>query len=149
MENKKHVGSSSSFTNDLFGVKESSPSSASSGIFSSILQPPSRVGTKNCSSPELIGAVQKQLSGSQARNSEIHGDMIKNKEDKICIFSLQVLKYQNRIQTTRKMEGKMILVETIHKVPPEEIGGKGHFIISTLPLIPKACESIFIVSGIR
>ncbi|XP_022859149.1 uncharacterized protein LOC111379937 [Olea europaea var. sylvestris] len=74
MENNKRVGSSSSFTNDLFGVKESSPSSTSSGIFSSILQPPSRVGTKNCSSPELIDAVQKQLSGSQARNREIHGE---------------------------------------------------------------------------
>ncbi|KAL2488968.1 Encodes a protein involved in salt tolerance [Forsythia ovata] len=78
MENKKRVGSSSSFTDDLFGAKESSPSSA--GIFSSIFQPPSSVGAKNCSSPELIRAMQNQLYESQTQNSEIHGNMIKNKE---------------------------------------------------------------------
>ncbi|EOY33903.1 Uncharacterized protein TCM_041741 isoform 1 [Theobroma cacao] len=44
MESKRQVGSSSSFTADLFGSKESS-SSTSKGIFSSIFPPPSMVYT--------------------------------------------------------------------------------------------------------
>ncbi|XP_038992800.1 uncharacterized protein LOC120116355 isoform X2 [Hibiscus syriacus] len=40
MESKKEVGSSSSFTADLFGSKQSSSSSCK-GIFSSIFPPPS------------------------------------------------------------------------------------------------------------
>lgn len=41
MENREKVGSPSSFTNDLFGAKESTP--VSTGIFSSIFPPPSTV----------------------------------------------------------------------------------------------------------
>lgn len=46
MEGRKQVGessSSSSFTSDLFGTKEPSPSSSLNGIFSSIFPPSSKV----------------------------------------------------------------------------------------------------------
>lgn len=52
MENGKQMGSpyssSSSFTNDLFGSKDSPTPSSPNGIFSSIFPPPSAVSFENC-----------------------------------------------------------------------------------------------------
>ncbi|KAI8556756.1 hypothetical protein RHMOL_Rhmol05G0279800 [Rhododendron molle] len=69
MEGKKQVGpasSSSSFTSDLFGEKESSVSS-SSGIFGSIFSPSSKVLGRESLRSETID--KKQDSSSQAWNS--------------------------------------------------------------------------------
>ncbi|KAK9280542.1 hypothetical protein L1049_014234 [Liquidambar formosana] len=73
MEGKKCVGSSSSFTADLFGSKDpqqSPPPSSSSGIFASIFPPPSTVLGRNSSSSEVIGSWQKQPSGNQEWNTK-------------------------------------------------------------------------------
>ncbi|WCJ20433.1 hypothetical protein M5689_002665 [Euphorbia peplus] len=76
MEYKKESissSSSSSFTADLFGTKESTPpSSSSSGIFASIFPPPSKVlGRKSSSSHQGIigggGSWQKQSSGNNPK----------------------------------------------------------------------------------
>ncbi|KAL5817067.1 hypothetical protein ACOSQ3_025445 [Xanthoceras sorbifolium] len=58
---------SSSFT-DLFGSKEPLPSS-SSGIFASMLSPPTIVG-RNYSNSEVRGSWQKQTPGNQAWNTK-------------------------------------------------------------------------------
>ncbi|KAI3461558.1 hypothetical protein Pfo_018221 [Paulownia fortunei] len=82
MENKKRVGSSSlpsSFTNDLFGAKHSSPTSALNGSFSSIFPAPSKVAAKYSNS-KLIGDEHKLRSGSQSLNAGVQGEMIKDKE---------------------------------------------------------------------
>ncbi|XWS28774.1 hypothetical protein CRYUN_Cryun25bG0100000 [Craigia yunnanensis] len=70
MESKRKVGSSSSFTADLFGSKESSSSSSSSkGIFSSIFSPPPTVGGRNSSSSKVLESWPKQpLEGSAWRH---------------------------------------------------------------------------------
>ncbi|XP_044504685.1 uncharacterized protein LOC123224955 [Mangifera indica] len=64
MEGKRQAGSSSYFTADLFGTKESPPPS-SSGIFASILSPPSMVVGRNASNSELMGSWQKQHQGNK------------------------------------------------------------------------------------
>ncbi|KAJ9172417.1 hypothetical protein P3X46_015658 [Hevea brasiliensis] len=56
-EGSSSLSSSSSFTADLFGIKESPPSS-STGIFASIFPPPSRVLGTKFSSSEVIGSWQ-------------------------------------------------------------------------------------------
>ncbi|KAF3454630.1 hypothetical protein FNV43_RR05078 [Rhamnella rubrinervis] len=58
----------SSFTADLFGVKEHSTTQQSTGIFASIFPPPSKVVGRNSPSSELIGSWQKQAPGNQAWN---------------------------------------------------------------------------------
>ncbi|KAG2673332.1 hypothetical protein I3843_13G073500 [Carya illinoinensis] len=67
MENKKQGCSPSSITADLFGAKESSPTS-SAGTFASIFPPPSKLIGKNSSSTEVIGSWQKQHSENQTWN---------------------------------------------------------------------------------
>ncbi|GAV78320.1 hypothetical protein CFOL_v3_21788 [Cephalotus follicularis] len=64
MENKRQVGSSSSFTADLFGTKEP-PTSSSTGIFASIFPPPSMVLDRSSSRSEVMGSWQKQQSPNQ------------------------------------------------------------------------------------
>ncbi|XP_022753818.1 uncharacterized protein LOC111302144 isoform X2 [Durio zibethinus] len=69
MESKRQVGSSSSFTADLFGSQESSSSSPSKGIFSSIFPPPPMVGGRNYSSSKVLESWPKQpLEGSAWRH---------------------------------------------------------------------------------
>ncbi|XP_059430524.1 uncharacterized protein LOC132164117 [Corylus avellana] len=65
---KKQQGfSPSSFTADLFGAKESPPSSAA-GTFASIFPPPPAVVEKNSSSAEVTGSWQKQNPEIQTWN---------------------------------------------------------------------------------
>ncbi|KAG8495042.1 hypothetical protein CXB51_012714 [Gossypium anomalum] len=78
METKRQVGSSSSFTADLFGSKDSS-SSSSKGIFSSIFPPPSSVGGKNSSGSKVLESWPKQpLEGSAWRQAPLP-----NKEERV------------------------------------------------------------------
>lgn len=82
MENKEKIGSPSSFTNDLFGAKESAQlpaSSAVTGIFSSIFPPPSTVLRRNSSS-EIVGTRPGQSGVSQSWNRGTTEDIYKNKE---------------------------------------------------------------------
>ncbi|KAJ0084678.1 hypothetical protein Patl1_31234 [Pistacia atlantica] len=73
MEGKRQSSSSSSsFTADLFGTKESPPSS-SSGIFASILSPPSMGVGRNASNSEVMGSWQKQHPGNKDRISSKQG----------------------------------------------------------------------------
>ncbi|EEF41898.1 uncharacterized protein LOC8279825 [Ricinus communis] len=70
MEFKKEgSSSSSSFTADLFGTKESPPSS-STGIFASIFPPPSKVLGRKSSGSEVIGSWQRQSSENQGWNTK-------------------------------------------------------------------------------
>ncbi|XP_058212897.1 uncharacterized protein LOC131324794 isoform X3 [Rhododendron vialii] len=62
MDGKKQMGSSSSFTTDLFGSTESSASS-SSGIFGSIFAPSSKVFGRESLRSEAVG--MKQDSANQ------------------------------------------------------------------------------------
>ncbi|XP_021604767.1 uncharacterized protein LOC110609483 isoform X2 [Manihot esculenta] len=68
---KEGSSSSSSFTAELFGTKDSPPSS-STGIFASIFPPPATVLGRKSSSSEVIGSWQKQPFGNQAWNTK-HG----------------------------------------------------------------------------
>ncbi|TYI26200.1 hypothetical protein ES332_A05G099100v1 [Gossypium tomentosum] len=78
METKRQVGSSSSFTADLFGSKDSS-SSSSKGIFSSIFPPPSSIGGKNSSGSKVLESWPKQpLEGSAWRQAPLQ-----NKEERV------------------------------------------------------------------
>ncbi|XWS74073.1 hypothetical protein CRYUN_Cryun02cG0184200 [Craigia yunnanensis] len=88
MESKRQVGSSSSFTADLFGSKESS--SSSKGIFSSIFQPPSSVGERNSSSSKVLESWPKQpLEGSAWR----HGmQALRETNSKSTCLSTQIKK---------------------------------------------------------
>ncbi|KAI5675085.1 hypothetical protein M9H77_06035 [Catharanthus roseus] len=87
MEKEEKVGSpspssSSSFTNDLFGAKESAqPPSSTAGIFSSIFPPPSTVLGRNISSSDLMGSAQRHLPDSQIWNKGTTGDLSMNRED--------------------------------------------------------------------
>ncbi|KAJ0020692.1 hypothetical protein Pint_32673 [Pistacia integerrima] len=73
MEGKRQSSSSSSsFTADLFGTKESPPSS-SSGIFASILSPPSMGVGRNASNSEVMGSWQKQHPGNKDRINSKQG----------------------------------------------------------------------------
>ncbi|XVF19976.1 hypothetical protein REPUB_Repub11eG0157800 [Reevesia pubescens] len=68
-ESERQVGSSSSFTADLFGSKESSSSSSSKGIFSSIFPPPSSVEGRNSSGSKVLESWPKQpVEGSAWRH---------------------------------------------------------------------------------
>ncbi|KAF5470496.1 hypothetical protein F2P56_011003 [Juglans regia] len=67
MEGNKQESSPSSITADLFGAKESPPSS-SSGIFASIFPPPLTLVGRNSLGTEIMGSSQKQPSGNQAWN---------------------------------------------------------------------------------
>ncbi|KAJ8750491.1 hypothetical protein K2173_015636 [Erythroxylum novogranatense] len=75
----------SSFTAELFGTKESPPSS-STGIFSSIFPPPSAVSGKKSSNSDVGGSWGKQSSGNwskqevPAMNGEAAGYNILDKE---------------------------------------------------------------------
>nr|XP_011459249.1 PREDICTED: uncharacterized protein LOC101306489 isoform X2 [Fragaria vesca subsp. vesca] len=66
---KKQGSSSSSFTAELFGFKDSPPKS-STGIFASIFPPPSQVVGRNSSSSELTEYWRKQSLGNQAWNTK-------------------------------------------------------------------------------
>ncbi|KAJ4725702.1 Plant/T7H20-70 protein [Melia azedarach] len=68
MDAKREMASSSSFTADLFGTKES-PSS-STGIFASILSPASSVVGRNSSKAEILGTWHRQPSGNQVKNNK-------------------------------------------------------------------------------
>uniref|UniRef100_A0A5B7C1Z0 Uncharacterized protein n=1 Tax=Davidia involucrata TaxID=16924 RepID=A0A5B7C1Z0_DAVIN len=73
MENTKQVsGSSSSFTLDLFGPKDSSSSSSSTGLFGSVFGPPSTGLRRDFSHSGNIGSLRKQDMGSQYGNAK-HG----------------------------------------------------------------------------
>ncbi|OMO91150.1 hypothetical protein COLO4_18603 [Corchorus olitorius] len=92
MESKRQVGSSSSFTADLFGSKDSS-SSTSKGIFSSIFAPPSTAGGRNSSSSKVLESWPKQpLDGSawrhgmQAPHADQAATYIPNKERNSSVF---------------------------------------------------------------
>ncbi|KAF5751414.1 hypothetical protein HS088_TW02G00428 [Tripterygium wilfordii] len=63
MEGNDQVGSSSSFTADLFGTKE--PTSSSKGTFASLFPPASVVLGRKSSSSEIIGSWEKQSSVNQ------------------------------------------------------------------------------------
>ncbi|KDP24533.1 hypothetical protein JCGZ_25097 [Jatropha curcas] len=65
MEGKKQPGSSSSFTSELFGSKDSV---SSSGIFGSIFAPPSKVLERGSLRSEVIG--KKQDSAKEASNTK-------------------------------------------------------------------------------
>ncbi|KAK6927025.1 hypothetical protein RJ641_008744 [Dillenia turbinata] len=78
MESKKQVGSSSSLTSELFGVKESSPSSPSTGIFASIFQPPAVLMGEKPPSSEVMESVHKHSSENYAWNNQ--GSPAKYKE---------------------------------------------------------------------
>ncbi|XP_040969143.1 uncharacterized protein [Gossypium hirsutum] len=81
METKRQVGSSSSFTADLFGSKDSS-SSSSKGIFSSIFPPPSSIGGKNSSGSKVLESWPKQpLEGSAWRQGM--QAPLQNKEERV------------------------------------------------------------------
>ncbi|KAF5939559.1 hypothetical protein HYC85_023818 [Camellia sinensis] len=176
MENKKQVGSSSSsssFTADVFGSKESTPPPASTGFFASVFPPPSPAAGGDSSCSELMGYMQKQLSGNHAwrstnqgtadfiaKKSEGAGNSIANKERtsvvqesvEHCPLSsslyyggqedmyivLRVLRPPAPTPFSRKMQWKMIPMETIHRALLEGTGGKGHFIIKTLS--SRGCE---------
>ncbi|KAL3518130.1 hypothetical protein ACH5RR_020719 [Cinchona calisaya] len=72
---------SSSFTNDLFGSKESAaPPASSTGIFSSIFSPPSAVRGRNGSTSELMESIQRHSAGSQVWNKETPEDLAKKNE---------------------------------------------------------------------
>ncbi|XP_061366889.1 uncharacterized protein LOC133310017 [Gastrolobium bilobum] len=59
MEGRKQVGSSSSFTSELFGSNESHPSSAS-GVFESIFSPSSKVFGRESLRSEVIGKTARE-----------------------------------------------------------------------------------------
>ncbi|PSS14219.1 Endochitinase [Actinidia chinensis var. chinensis] len=63
MENQYKDDSSSSFTADLFGSKQPTQPSSSTGFFASIFPPPKVVGS-NSSCSELPEHMQKQSSGN-------------------------------------------------------------------------------------
>lgn len=66
MENRKQVGSSSSsFTVDLFGPKDSSPPSSSTGIFGSVFGPSSTGLGRDSAHSKYAGSSRKQDSASQ------------------------------------------------------------------------------------
>ncbi|KAG8649383.1 uncharacterized protein LOC110620234 isoform X2 [Manihot esculenta] len=65
MEGKKRVASSSSFTSELFGFKDST---SSAGIFSSIFAPPSKVLGRGLLRYEVMG--KKQDSANEAWNTK-------------------------------------------------------------------------------
>ncbi|GAY37979.1 hypothetical protein CUMW_033190 [Citrus unshiu] len=69
MDGKREMSSSFSFTADLFGTKKSPPSS-STGIFASILSPPSTAMGRNSSNSEILGSWQEQPAGNQAWNTK-------------------------------------------------------------------------------
>ncbi|EXC10743.1 hypothetical protein L484_025327 [Morus notabilis] len=75
--------SSSSFTAELFGDKESTPQQSSAGIFASIFPPPSKAGTvvgRNSANSDLIGSWQKHAPGNQAWPTTKHGNSVINGE---------------------------------------------------------------------
>ncbi|KAG8647696.1 uncharacterized protein LOC110623140 [Manihot esculenta] len=65
MEEKKQVASSSSFTSELFGSKDST---SSTGIFGSIFAPPSKVLGRGLLRSEVLG--KKQGSVNEAWNTK-------------------------------------------------------------------------------
>ncbi|KAF8397402.1 hypothetical protein HHK36_016316 [Tetracentron sinense] len=71
MEGRKQVGSSSSFSSELFGFKNPSSSSSSTGIFGSVFPPPSpMVVGRESSHSDVIGSLRKQDSGNQVWNTK-------------------------------------------------------------------------------
>ncbi|KAA8518963.1 hypothetical protein F0562_016263 [Nyssa sinensis] len=122
MEGRKEVASSSSssFTSDLFGSKDSSGSS-SSGIFGSIFAPSSKVAGWESLHPQVGEKQQDSKSGTP--------DIIPRSSEwrKTSILILRV----PRVLCPRlsvKMGEKMILAVLL-----EEIGGKGPSTIKSSP----------------
>ncbi|XP_052174015.1 uncharacterized protein LOC127789227 isoform X2 [Diospyros lotus] len=83
MDGKKQLGSpsssSSSFTSDLFGSKDSSASS-SSGIFGSIFPPPSRVLGRESLRPEATEKQQNSASQVWSTKPESQDAIARSKE---------------------------------------------------------------------
>ncbi|XP_060175128.1 uncharacterized protein LOC132605877 isoform X1 [Lycium barbarum] len=76
MESTKNLGSA-----DIsVSTKESSLASNSTGIFSSIFPPPSKVMGRKASAAELIQSLQKQSSGCREWNKSSPADVTKNRE---------------------------------------------------------------------
>ncbi|KAK9282750.1 hypothetical protein L1049_010971 [Liquidambar formosana] len=71
MENGRQVGvSSSSITLDLFGPKDSSSSSSSTGLFGTVFPPPSTVLGRTSSHSGFVGSSRKQDFGNQYGNAK-------------------------------------------------------------------------------
>ncbi|KAJ7980796.1 Plant/T7H20-70 protein [Quillaja saponaria] len=66
--NKKQGLSASSFTADLFGATDASPS-PTAGVFASMFPPPSTVAGRNSSSSEVIGSLPKQAPENQGTSA--------------------------------------------------------------------------------
>lgn len=64
MASKKQTVPSFSITDDLFGSKDSIPTSSSSGIFDSIFPPPATAGRGNFPGAGVLGSAPKQQSWS-------------------------------------------------------------------------------------
>ncbi|KAA8543813.1 hypothetical protein F0562_022010 [Nyssa sinensis] len=81
MENKKQA-SSSSFTADLFGAKETVRPSSSTGIFASIFPPTSKVVGRNSTISDLTGSWLKQPPGNQVWSTKqgTPDNVVKNRE---------------------------------------------------------------------
>lgn len=93
MEGRKQVGessSSSSFTSDLFGTKEPSPSSSLNGIFSSIFPPSSKVvgreplrselAEKKPDSADPIWGIKNGVPDTMSRSSEGENDSMPSRD---------------------------------------------------------------------
>ncbi|KAM6550814.1 hypothetical protein CsatB_000622 [Cannabis sativa] len=76
MDGKKQVGSSSSFTSELFGSKESSPSS---GIFGSIFAPSSKVLGRESVRSEVPGRRHSSFTESYTTKHGYSDDASKSK----------------------------------------------------------------------
>ncbi|KAI3694471.1 hypothetical protein L1987_77436 [Smallanthus sonchifolius] len=85
MEGKKQATSSSSFTNELFGSKESSASS-SSGLFNSIFPPPSKAHRKDYISSE---ETRKNYDSATGRDSLGNEDRSRNAKTDMSPFYQQ------------------------------------------------------------
>ncbi|KAM6578096.1 hypothetical protein CsatB_029933 [Cannabis sativa] len=84
MEGKKQANSSSSFTAELFGGKESPSKHQSTGIFASIFPPPSKVVGRNTQSSDVIGSWQRHAPGNQTWPTNKYGSSAKNGEVERC-----------------------------------------------------------------
>ncbi|XP_058212894.1 uncharacterized protein LOC131324794 isoform X1 [Rhododendron vialii] len=154
MDGKKQMGSSSSFTTDLFGSTESSASS-SSGIFGSIFAPSSKVFGRESLRSEAVGmkqdsANQKRSLGAVEENIRMYLTRtqiltIKNKEyNRVTSAHQYIMGVKTSILIRRKlsplgtqrsiMKGEKMIWALLQ----EEIGGKGLYITKSQP--PLACE---------
>ncbi|KAA8516361.1 hypothetical protein F0562_016654 [Nyssa sinensis] len=142
MEEKKQVGSSSSssFTSDLFGTKDSSGSS-SSGIFGSIFAPSSKVVGRELLRPEL--GEKKHDSAGQVWNTKPGvPDITPRSSEGETRQYIMVVRTSILVLRIPRALGTLLLIKMGEKMIPAvlqgEIGGKGLSIIKTSP--PMACE---------